>query len=299
MTKQLWKLDKLAERMWVLATMASHHAAALGMDGRGMAIVSEEARSVAERLHHKVAGALFDGEALQPEDFLVLSKQLRYLALNTGIEACALGERGKQATVCAEYIRAMARNVEAVFADAPDTPYITQRAPATPPPWPQAPWPAQPLTTNNGGYSFLQFSIGGVVITESLDNIREVFWGHPVENGAVTVRGTQIPVIDAYPLLPAGRKESGYGIASGTVPLPSNVLLRTPYTTPDKLYAVLVDFDSCHELYLALGTPIPAGDIPAALGPHAPLSPYVRECWHNENGEPFIFLDWGKLPQPH
>jgi len=52
------------------------------------------------------------------------------------------------------------------------------------------------------------------------------------------------------------------------------------------MYAISVD--SCDDiLYSPVGTPVPP---PADM----PLSEYVRECWENENGEPFYFMDWVK-----
>ena len=65
------------------------------------------------------------------------------------------------------------------------------------------------------------------------------------------------------------------------------IILRTPWAEECKEYAVVVDDFSCL-FYSPIGTPV---DPPANM----PLTKYVRECWENENGDPFYFMDWVKM----
>lgn len=48
------------------------------------------------------------------------------------------------------------------------------------------------------------------------------------------------------------------------------------------------DADASRLSFSPIGKPVePSADMP--------LAKYVRECWENENGEPFYFMDWTKM----
>ena len=65
------------------------------------------------------------------------------------------------------------------------------------------------------------------------------------------------------------------------------IILRTPWAEESAEYAVAVD-DFVTLFYSPIGSPVPA---PTDM----PLAEYVRECWENENGDPFYFMDWVKM----
>ena len=267
MTKQLWKLDNLGERMWIMSNMIAQQSATLGRDGFVLSVVAEETRGLANRLHDMVEKAMFEGEELKPDVFINLAKGLNFLALNTAIEAYRWGHRGKQTAVCAEEIRNLSFSVTGLF----DKELEDKRRNFV------APSPKNPLTTVNESFGLFYFSIAGTFFVENLLNVREVIRSHGgYKNGCINLRGQEIPVVDGYKLM--GREAEK----------PAYIILRTPWATPDKTYAIAADADGLDAIYSSVGTPVPP---PADMK----LAKYVRECWESESGEPFYFMDWPKM----
>jgi len=259
MTKTTWKLQQIGERMWILATLTASEAAGLGNYGKGFAVVAEETRSLAVRLNSIVEKVLFDDEDINDEKIKALALELNFLALNASIEAYRLDEKGKKAAVCADEIRNLSLDTLQIF----DAGACRQTA---------APWPKTPVTTAPRD-CFISFSISGTPVIENLKNIQEVVTGYAAQSGSLTLRQKDYPIIN--------------GLTGKPLANPSYVILRTPWAGKDCSYAVAVDEINCL-FYSAIGKAV---DAPAEI----PFAKYVRECWENENGEPFYFIDWTLL----
>jgi len=269
MNKPMWKLQQIGERLWILAAMMAQQAAALSKDGRSFAVVAEETRKAANSIQPLIEGALFESSDISREKITPIVLQLNLLALNSAIAACHLEEKGKQAAVCAEEIRILAYEIVTLF-DGKIKEKTQQSA---------APWPKTLLSTLNqklGTHTFLSFRIAGIPVKENLLNVQEVVVGYAEHaDGRIKLRGKELPVISCAKLL-------------GT-PLenPTYVIMRTPWAEQDIAYAVASD-GSDGIFACPIGMPV---NVPADM----PLAKYVRECWENENGEPFYFMDWIKM----
>jgi hypothetical protein len=269
MNRISWKLQQISERLWILAAILAQQAVVAGHEGRGFAVLAEETRIMTKRVNHVVERELFDGEAINKKMILELAFQLNLLALNSAIEACRMEAKGRQTAVIAEEIRLLAYDIMLLIDEKPEQ----GRGNAG------QSWPKKPLTTVNRNYDFLTFSIGGIPIKENLLNIREVLSCHAVDrdkNGFITLwNKTEYPVVN-----PA--KKMGK-----TIEQPIYVILRTTWAAQAKTYAIAADGVE-GIISTPLGTPVaPPADMP--------LAGYVRECWENENGEPFYFMDWAGM----
>ena len=265
MNRTLWKLERIGERLWILASMTASQAAWLASDGKGMAIVAEETRTMAIKVNNAVEKALFDNEEPNKDKLTPLALQINLLALNNAFEAARLGHLGKQAAVSAEEIRNLANEILCLF----DTESEEKAGKIA------RPWPADVMSSLGRGAEFLGFGIDGITFYESLYNIQEVC--SPLcerKNGNIVLRSMELPLIDGYKLMGKTKSETAY------------VIVQTPWAEQNKLYAVAADISGIH--FLPIGKPI---DVPSEM----PLAKYVRECWENENGEPFYFMDWTKM----
>ena len=194
MDRILWKLDHISERLWTLARLTATQAAALANDGKGLAVVAEETRKMAEKVNAVVERAAFDetDTGIDKEQIVPLALMLDLLALNSAIESYHLGHLGKQAAVCAEDIRQIANELVRLF----------DKGSADPAKQEVHPWPKYPLTSTNKTV-FLHFTIGNFHILESLDNIIEVCGFVTYESDTMNLRGIELPLIDCYQVLGA------------------------------------------------------------------------------------------------
>jgi len=267
MNKTLCKLQQACDRMWILAAMAATQAAALGSNGRGFAAIAEEARSLTEKMNVVLDRTSFDGEELNSEMITDLAFQLNLLALNAAIESYQLDVIGKQVAVCAEEIRVLARCITQLVDSKSEENARNDTNP----------WPKNPLSSVNQSYCFLSFTIDGISVYENLNNIQQVVSGrhYAEKEGVLQLRKKSYPVIQGSK--PAG-KDSKHLYW---------VILRTPWAAQDGTYAVAAD-----DINAIYASPIGASvNAPAEM----PLAKYIRECWDNENGEPFYFLDWPRM----
>ena len=265
MNRILWKLDHIGERLWILATMVATQSAALASEGKGVAIVAEEIRNLSNKVIYAVEKSVVDGEELNSEKIATIAFQLKLLALNGSFEAFRLRERGKQTAIYVDEIRNLAYEILCLF-DKVSQERVRKIS---------KPWPANVISSVNQGCECLQFNIDGIDFYEALDNVQEVC--DPVlerRNGNIILRSMELPLIDGYKLMGKSKAETPY------------VIIRTPWADQNKLYAVAADIDAIHRF--PIGKPI---DAPSEM----PLSKYVRECWENENGEPFYFMNWAKM----
>jgi hypothetical protein len=271
MNTTVWKLDNIGERLWSLATTTATVAAVLGHKGRGMAIVAEETRRLANHIKDVVAQAMEDKSEINSEKVIIYAEQLNYLALNTAIESARLSMDGKQAAVCAEEIRDLAFALRCLFDKGltKDHKHVT------------TPWAAKPMTTVTAQGEFLLLDIGGIPVVEPLKNIREILVTGYTEmerqQGSIHARNRVLPLADGYKLLGKPQEARFYA---------TYAIIDTPWAEQNDCYAVAAQV-SC--IFASpIGNPI---SVPADM----PLAKYVRECWENENGEPFYFMDWGKM----
>ena len=84
----------------------------------------------------------------------------------------------------------------------------------------------------------------------------------------------EIPLVDGYKMLGKTKEVQTY------------VIMWTPWAKQNKIYAVAADVLCL--FFSPIGKLI---DTP----PDMPLAGYVRECWENEHGQPFYFMDWTKM----
>jgi chemotaxis signal transduction protein len=277
MNKTLWKFQKISDKLDILAMMTTVQAASLGTDGRGFAVVAEETRKMTQKMQIMIEKALFDDEEINYEKMDDIALQLNLLVLNIAIEGKNLGEKGLQAGIFAEEIRALTATLctlrNEIFAKPPEN----KRQQTKKSPMYAIPFPKSPLSTLNQGCSFLSLTIAGVSVIENLGNIKEVNYCHLEHMGnTINLRGNELPLVNGFKIL-----------GKPFIEKPYYVIIRTPWAEKDKTYAVAVD--SCDNMfYSPIGTPVePPSDMP--------LAKYVRECWENENGEPFYFMDWAKM----
>ena len=260
MTRTVWKLQQIGERLNSLALMTASEAENLGRDGRGMAIVAEEARAFINRISIIVERALFDGDELDEAKIIPAARQLNLLALNCAIEAYALDKKGKIAAVCAEEIRNLARAIADLFNKGGRYDGFT-------------PMPKNRIKSVSTSKAFLLLDIAGVSVVESLSNIKEIF-EMPHSGTHLSVRGTEIPLIDMYKTM------------GKTQEMPSYVVLNTPWAAQNKLYAVAAEVSCIFECSIGLASGVPD---------NLPFGEFVREYWESENDMPFLFMDWVEL----
>jgi len=261
--RTLWKLEQINERLWILAAMIAQQAGSFGHDGLGFAVIAEETRKLTEKMQYLTEQALFEGENIKKEEISDIALQLNLLALNSTIQAYLLEFKGRQAAVvCTEEIRKLAYEIVKIFDDKLDE-RVKQSV---------NPYPKNPLKTVNQNYSFLMFTVAGVPVKENLGNISDVN-GIYVEHTdkTINIRGRE------FPLVSKSAEPTCY------------IIMYTIWSNQDKTKSVVVAADSCEGIITCpLGTPVePPSDMP--------LAKYVRECWENENGEPFYFMDWTKM----
>lgn len=282
MTKTIRKLQQINERLWNVTTLTAAVAASLGRDGRPIAVLCDETRRMAQAVNAAIDKTL-DGGELNMKDVQNMAFQLNFIALNGELEAHRLDTRGGPAAVCAEEIRALATAMQAlsypVAAHSWDAPLRNEADLQNDPVWPK-----NPLTSmNQNRHTFMCFSIGGHYIVENFDFVLEVAPPHMPDYLECLYEGTahmkwrkkELPVIDTSKLL---CKSCGD---------PSYIFIKTPWAPLDQTYAVVVD-----TIYGAASFPFCAPVPPPADNP---LSPFVRECWENENGPPVFFMDWAKM----
>jgi hypothetical protein len=264
MNKTLWKLDRIGERLRNLATLTATQAAILD-DGKGVAIVAEETRKMANYIISIVEKATFEDIETNEVQIKDMALQLNLLALNNAFEAYRLGYLGKRAAVCADEVRNLAYEIVCLF-DKKTAEKAKQFV---------HPWPKNPLTSI-GASEFLHIGISGIHILENLDNVKEVCAYMEHKDSILNLRGMELPLVDVYKMI--GKEQE----------TPAYVILHTPWAEQNKTYAVTTDIDvSCIHRSL-IGKPLSA---PRDM----PLAEFVRDCWENENGEPFYFMDWTKM----
>ncbi len=269
MNKTLWKLDRIGERLWILATMTATQAAILENEGKGIAIVADETRRLGNSINDAVEKAMVEEEELNKDAIKGLAFQLNLLALNCAIESSRIiGSKGKQASIYADEIRNLAYEIVCLL----------DKSSATKMKQTVSPWAANPSSVARNG-EFILLDIDGIQFVESLANIKEVC-GPMVERiecgsgSSIILRNMEIPLVDGYKMLGKTKEAQTY------------VIMWTPWAEQNKTYAVAADV-SCL-CFSPIGKPM---DTPSDM----PLAKYVRECWENEHGEPFYFMDWTKM----
>lgn len=267
MNKIIWKLQIIGERLWVLANLTAQRAGALELQGKGFAVVADETRHLANQIHTLVERALFEEHEIELHNIRDMSMRLYLLALNSAIEASRLGVQGKPVAVCADDIRQLAYDT-AILSDVDDG--LKKFDGITP-------LPKERITSLEEPKEFLLMNIAGITIVEPLINVKEICMGyHGCTETHLTLRGMEIPLIDAYKLLGKPKNEDEIVF----------VLLQTPWAEQNKTYAVAAEV-SCL-FFCPIGKPIAA---PSDM----PLARYVREYWESENDQPFYFMDWPKM----
>lgn len=264
MNNMLWKLDHIGERLWMMATLIAAHAASLENGGKGLAVVAEETRRTGTLIHAMVEGAIMEEREMDRAAMRDLAQRLNLLAINGAIEALRItGFTGRQAAIYADEIRELADGILCLF----DEMFAARRKQTAPP------WAADPSSAACSD-RFLLMQAGGISLVEPAANVQEVCVASAREDGKIQLRGMALPRIDLYRLLGKERESR------------THVILRTPWAAKSQAFAVTAE--------ASLIFPSPIGK-PAAVPEGMPLAGYVRECWENENGEPFYFIDWARL----
>lgn len=266
MNKTIWKLDRISERIWLIASSVAMEASKSGAEGRGFAVVAEEARNISLKISRSLEKTMFEQEDIDHKFLSDLGTQLSFLALNSAIEASRSGQRGKAVAFCAEDICSLAIEITELLNGGQPRPYV---------PSPPA---ANPMTSIDNRVCFMQFTAGGYRMTENLNFVEEVI-GNKVEHTKthVNLRGWSVPVIDCFSLLGEAKDDPFY------------LMVRAPWAKTNEFFAVAIDEPDVNALfYSPVGTPV----TPDAK---TPLSEYVRECWASTIGEPFRFMDWPKM----
>ena len=273
MNKILWKLHVSGERMWMLANSIAQQSSVMGRDGKGMAVVAEETRNMANKIYEIVERAMFEDEEVEQGKLRDIAFMMNLLALNSAIECSRLGVRGQPAVVCTEDIRTIAYNISILFGEEKSEGYYGYT------PIPQesygiTPIPKDRIKSSDHNNEFIFLNVAGVHVVELLSNIKEICICLERTDTHVKVRGMDVPLIDCYKALEKTQDEQVF------------VILHTPWAEQNKVYAVAAD---------VLGLFFSPTCIPANIPSGIPLAEYVREYWESENDLPFIFMDWTKM----
>ncbi len=260
MNKTLYKLKRIGERLWILARLSAAEAAALANDGKGLAVVAEETGKLADKVSKAAEEAILEGADINKDQIVEFAFMLDLLALNCAIEAFRLGHLGKQAAVCANDIRNLANEIVCLF-----NTETADKAKQCAHPWPKYP------QTSVGKSEFLHLVVNGINILENMANVQEVCACMSRKGDAINLRGMELPLVNCYKILGETREPSTY------------VIIKTPWAEQNKTYAAAAEVKGIH--LTPIGKHADAPD-------NMPLAKYVRECWENENGELFYFIDW-------
>jgi hypothetical protein len=264
MNKTLWKMQVYGERLWTLARSIAHQAAVLAMEGKGLAVVADETRTLAEHMYTVTERALFEDESIQTGALRDAAVMLNLLALNAAIEAYRLGERGRATAVCADDIRNLAYQVTLLL----DGNNKNERHL-----YPSL-MPSNRMTSIEKNQGFIVLNIAGVTVVEPLLHIKEVCMHMGHSDKHLKLRGMDIPLVDGFALLGKTQAE------------PTHAIVQTPWAEQNRTYAVSADVAGIIQ--------VPIG-IPKAIPADIPLAEYVREYWEGENDMPFLFMDWPRM----
>jgi len=261
MNKTLWKLQSAGDRLWLLANTSAQQSATSGL--KGLAIVADETRRMANFIYELVEKALFEEEDVEHEKIGDIAFLLNMLALNSAIESNRYGWQGKAAAVCAEDIRNLAQEVAKLLDINAGLPYDNVVLS-----------PKKRILSVDKSQCLIQLDIGGVSVVELLDNVKEICWNAERVDNHIKFRGQEITLIDTFEKL--GKKQEKA----------THVLIQTPWAKANKIYAVTANV--VHLFYSPIGT---AEDAPR----NTPFAEYVREYWESESDVPFLFIDWPEM----
>jgi hypothetical protein len=261
MNKTLWKLQSAGDRLWLLANTSAQQSATSGL--RGLAVVADETRRMANMIYELVERALFEGDDIGHGKINDIAFMLNVLALNSAVESHRHGWQGKAAAVCAEDIRNLAQEVAKLLDVNAGLPYSEA-----------APSPKSRITSVDTSQCFIHLDIGGVSVVELLDNVKEICWDAERIGNHIKLRGQDIALVDMF------------GCSGKVQDKPTHVLLHTPWAEKNKTYAVAATV--IHLFYSPIGSPV---NVPV----DTPLAEYVRECWESESDTPFLFMDWPNM----
>lgn len=266
MNKSAHKLERIADKTWIIASLIAIEASKWGTDGYGFAILAEETRSISLKLNSFSERDLLGHDPAEQKFLSDMATELSYLALNAAIEASHSGHRGKAVAICAEDIRNLVNEFMEMLED-------NQRWQHVPPPL-----SGNAMTSVDNRVCFMQFSVDGYRMIENINFIQEVI-SNKLErhNMNITLRNSTIPVIDCFSLL--GKKNDH----------PFYLILRTPWAKSNDRFAVAIDELSLSGLFYS-----PVG-VPVSPTPDMPLREFVRECWESTDSQPFRFMDWPKM----
>ncbi|MDR2598812.1 MAG: hypothetical protein LBC73_00875 [Oscillospiraceae bacterium] len=273
MNKILWKLHIAGERMWLLANMIAQQSSVMGVDGKGIAVVAEETRIIANKINEMVERALNNDEEINHEKIQDIAFHMNLLALNSAVECSWLGTRGQPVVVCTEDIRTIAYNLSLLSGDEKNNLYYGF-APMSKESYAATPMPKDVVKSSNHNNEFILLEIAGVQIVEPIRNIDEICVHLERKGNHINLRGIEYPVIDCYKML--GKSQS----------IPTYVITKTPWAEQNKKYAIVAD---------ALGLFYSPTCLSATAPADTPLVEYIREYWESENDIPYIFMDWAKL----
>jgi len=261
MTKTLWKLQSAGDRLWLLANTSAQQSATSGL--RGLAVVADETRRMANIIYELVEKALFENDDIGYDKISDIAFMLNLLALNSAFESHRIGWQGKAAAVCAEDIRNLSQEVAKLLDANAGLPYNEA-----------ALSPKNRITSVDTSQCFIYLDIGGVYVVELLDNVKEICWDTERVGNHLKLRGQEIPLIDMLGKLEKVQDKATY------------IFLNTPWAEQNKTYAVAATV--IHLFYSPIGKPVNA---PA----DTPLAEYVREYWESDGDTPFLFMNWPKI----
>ena len=251
-----------------------------GEAGKRMGIIAEEYRNLAEHFARYVNQARSDerkGEYFRGIVDIVI--QMKILISNAYLVAYSqnttwANSPHRRLAVWIEEIKSLCEKVSWLAGENSSSRAYT---------YPEIIAPIKSVETSEA--YFFQYYIGGVQLIEHVGIISSLEY-HAVDNGAVNIRGQDIPVIDAYKRLNlADANKSTERRAVMTI-YPN---LNYPgLNKKSELYAVLVDDLDIDAAYLPIGynAPLEAG--------HA-FEGYTRECWDAVAGGQLVFVDWEKF----
>jgi len=270
--KKLWLLEQYSQKLWNISLALITEAARAGEHGRGYAIVSFEARIVADKLNEFVGDAKFGSGAVDFAALTSITLQLQFLCVNAELETINGVDKSmefnipKSMAVFAEQLRRISWKMQELCDDhAWRKPFVLPEL-------------ADPVDANELD-CFLLFTVGGHTLIENMRNIREVQSLCRCITDAdthISLRGEEIPLFDVY-------KKLG-------LPMPGE-RWQPIFVLEGKggLFAVPAD-----DIEIGLLEFSPKGRPHQAAAGHA-FADFARECWALTGGEQAIFVDWEKL----
>jgi hypothetical protein len=277
--KKIWLIEQYAQKVWTVSLTLAQEAACAGEHGRGYAVVANETRTLANNLFDYVGRIKFDPAGADDfKEVADFATMMKLLCVNADLEAVNGATVSmdynipKSMAVFADDLRTIAGRLgELANGDLWRKPFVVPEL-------------ANP-TESGANDCFTLFTVGGHPLLENMRYINEVFYRSRTDfaAGTLSVRGTDIPVVDCYRRLGLAYPQTEWQ--------PLLIIRRGPFSGTHEMHAVPIDDLGMRMLYYTrVGRSV-------APKPAHPFAAYARDCWDMVGGDQAVFADWNKLQE--